>query len=57
VEIEPPRVLHPLTCAECGATSTGHAPGWGAYFHRDEEIDEPPEVFVFCPDCDTREFA
>jgi hypothetical protein len=36
--------------------STLDAWGWRAYFHRDVETDEPPEVLIFCPACDEREF-
>jgi hypothetical protein len=57
VKAEPERVEQPLTCAECGVESTGVALGWRAYFHRDVETNDPPEVLVFCPDCDKREFA
>jgi hypothetical protein len=37
--------------------STLDAWGWRAYFRRDVETDEPPEVLIFCPACDEREFS
>ena len=57
VDTGPERVEHALTCAECGVESVDEAAGWRAYFHRDVETNDPPEVLVFCPGCDEREFA
>jgi hypothetical protein len=57
VDTEPEPVEQALRCAECGVESVGDAVGWRAYFHRDIETNDPPEVLVFCPDCDEREFA
>jgi hypothetical protein len=57
VNAEPAWRKQRLSCAECGIASTGDAWGWRAYFHRDVETDEPPEVLILCPACDRREFA
>jgi hypothetical protein len=46
-----------LICAECGQESDARACRWKAYRVELEEIDEPPAVAFFCPDCDLREFA
>jgi hypothetical protein len=40
-----------LKCAECGARSSGRAVGWRAHIGYDVRDGEPPEVFVFCPEC------
>jgi len=45
-----------LVCAECRQESDAGACGWKAYRIELEELDEPPAVAFFCPDCDRREF-
>jgi len=48
-------LAHLPFCAECGrpwlAASREH---WKAYI---ADIERPPEVLVFCPDCAEREFG
>jgi hypothetical protein len=46
-----------VKCAECGKLSSGHWVGWGAYRTEDPEIDEPPELAFYCPQCASREFG
>ena len=46
-----------ITCGECGRPDDGgDARGWRAYLGCDEDLDETPEVVLFCPECSAREF-
>jgi hypothetical protein len=45
-----------LRCAECGVLSDERARGWRAYVGGVLDLDDEPEVLVFCPGCDAREF-
>jgi hypothetical protein len=45
------------TCAECGAVwLPADEERWRAYLGSDD-LDEPPEVAFYCPDCAEREFG
>lgn len=43
-----------LLSVECGRVARENERGWRAHLTDDE--DEPAEVVVYCPDCDSREF-
>lgn len=46
------------TCVECGARwLPADEERWRAYLGCDEDIDEPTEVVILCPDCAEREFG
>jgi len=46
-----------LRCAECRKEARPDAQGWKAEIGEDPRSGEPPETFVFCPDCWGREFG
>jgi hypothetical protein len=48
--------VHVLACAECPRVSSATARGWRAYRVDDPELDEPPALAFYCPDCARREF-
>jgi 5-methylcytosine-specific restriction endonuclease McrA len=43
-----------LQCVECGRVSLEGERGWVAHL---PPHDEEPEVLIFCPQCDRREFG
>jgi hypothetical protein len=46
-----------LSCAECGRPDDDeNERGWCADLGCSENLDETPEVMLFCPDCSAREF-
>jgi hypothetical protein len=49
--------VHVLACVECPRVSTATATGWRAYRTDDPELDEPPTLSFYCPDCARREFG
>ena len=45
-------------CVECEAVwLPADAERWRAYLGCDEDLDEPAELFWYCPECAEREFA
>ena len=49
--------VHVLACAECPRVSSVSARGWRAYRTDDPELEEPPELAFYCPQCAAREFG
>jgi hypothetical protein len=49
--------VHVFACAECPRVSSAFAAGWRAYRTDDPELDEPPELAFYCPNCARREFG
>jgi hypothetical protein len=49
--------VHVLPCAECPRVSSVTARGWKAYRTDDLELDEPPALAFYCPDCARKEFG
>jgi hypothetical protein len=55
-----PRRRNPLPwlhCAECGGWSDDEARGWRAVRAGEADVEDTPEVFLFCPECAEREFV
>jgi hypothetical protein len=48
---------HVIVCAECPRVSSFTARGWKAYRTDDIELDEPPTLAFYCPECARREFG
>jgi len=46
-----------LRCVECGVESPIGARGWRGCRIDEPELDEPPALAFFCPDCAGREFG
>jgi len=46
-----------LTCQECNRPTDTKWRGWRAYRSDDPELDEPPALAFYCPDCAAREFG
>jgi hypothetical protein len=46
-----------LSCVECGVGSPDGARGWRGCRIDEPELDEPPALAFFCPDCAEREFG
>jgi hypothetical protein len=45
-------------CTECGERwLPGDPSRWHAYLACDEDLEEPAELFFYCPDCAEREFG
>jgi len=44
-------------CQECSQLSDPAWRGWRAYLSDDPELDEPPALAFYCPDCAGREFG
>jgi len=49
--------VHVLACAECPRVSGSTARGWTAHRIDDIELDEPPTLAFFCPECARHEFG
>jgi len=49
--------VHVLACAECPRVSSVSARGWKAFRTDDPELDEPPQLSFYCPECARREFS
>ena len=49
--------IHILACVECPRISTVTARGWKAYRADDPELDEPPQLAFYCPECARAEFG
>jgi len=47
-------LAHLTTCTECSRPWLLSTERWKAYI---ADIERPPEVLVFCPDCAQREFG
>jgi hypothetical protein len=48
--------VHVLACVECPRVSSATAKGWRAYRTDDPELEEPPKLSFYCPECARREF-
>lgn len=48
--------VHVLACVECPRVSSVTAKGWRAYRTDDPELEEPPKLSFYCPECARREF-
>jgi hypothetical protein len=44
-----------LICSVCRRPWLSDDERWRAY-HADDDLDEPAELFFYCPDCADREF-
>ena len=49
--------VHVLACAECPRVSSISARGWKAFRTDDPDLDEPPHLSFYCPECARREFS
>ena len=49
--------MHVLACVECPRVSSATAKGWRGYRTDDPELEEPPKLSFYCPDCARREFG
>ncbi|HJU35921.1 MAG TPA: hypothetical protein VJ716_00695 [Gaiellaceae bacterium] len=45
-----------VACVECGRRSGAGWVGWCAYRVDDPELDEPPALAFYCPECAAAEF-
>ena len=49
--------VHIFGCAECPRVSSALATGWKAYRVDEPELNEPPRLAFYCPECAEREFG
>ena len=47
--------VHVLACVECPRVSSVSARGWKAYRVEDPDLNEPPQLAFYCPECAARE--
>ena len=49
-------LLYVITCAVCRRPWVNDNERWRAY-HAGNDLDEPAELVLYCPDCAEREFG